>query len=151
MTLPELKARCVGSFQEAARVHRSSRYYAFEDLYQRILVAGLRCTIFVDGSFMTEKPHPDDVDVIVTVDADAAAELNPEQRQLMVDLNNPSFIKNVQIWAGTAYPLGHPFRGSAADFSSACEGFGLEHAKVWLKGYVVMMPGETDVGIRICR
>jgi hypothetical protein len=150
MTLPQIEARCVAVFDGAARQHRERIYYAFEDLYQRILIAGLPCTVYVDGSFLTEKPMPDDVDVIITVDADAIGGLSPAQKQLRVDFNNPSFIPNVQIWAGTAYPVGHPLRGSAADFSKACEGFGLEHAKVWLKGYCVMAPGETDVGIRIC-
>lgn len=151
MTMPQLEARCVTAFDGSAREHRALIYYAFEDLYQRILVSGLPCTVFVNGSFLTEKPHPDDIDVIITVDADAIPKLNAEQRQLRVDFNNASFIPKVQIWAGPAYPLGHPLRGSAADFSCACETFGLEHARVWLKGYCVMMPGETDVGIRICR
>ena len=151
MTLPQLEARCVIAFEGTARQHRAQIYYAFEDLYQRILVAALRCTVFVNGSFLTEKLMPSDIDVIITIDDDATKTLTPLQSHLSIDVNNPSFIPRVQIWYGTAYPLGHPLRGSVADFSCACEGFGLEHSKVWLKGYSVMMPGETDVGIRICR
>ena len=151
MRLSQIEAQCVTAFEGAARQHRALVYHAFEDLYQRILIAGLRCTVFVNGSFLTEKKIPDDVDVIVAIDDDATRTLSPEQRNLVVDLHNPSFIPKVQIWAGTAYPLGHPFRGSVADFSCACQMFGIEHSEIWLKGYVVMMPGETDVGIRICR
>ncbi len=71
LRLSDIEEFCVARFQEAARAYREKLFYSFEDFCQRLLVAHIPCDVVVDGSFLTEKPQPSDVDVKVYIDYDA--------------------------------------------------------------------------------
>lgn len=151
MTLSDVELLCVTPFQGSARSRRERLFYGLEELAQDILRVGLRCRAFVDGSFLTVKPEPDDIDVLVSIDDDVMQDLTTEQRILVDALNQLEYIVNIDTWAATSYPRGHQYFGTALDIGNAGDAYGLEHSRVWLKGIVVLRFGETDVGLRICR
>ncbi|UPJ45422.1 hypothetical protein IVB40_16045 [Bradyrhizobium sp. 40] len=58
-----------------------------EELAQELLRVKLSCIAFVDGSFLSEKLDPGDVDVLVNIDDDVMQNLLPEERILIDALN----------------------------------------------------------------
>lgn len=149
MTLQGIFDLCVVPFDAAARARRESLYHGLEQLVQSLLVAKIPCDVLVNGSFFTEKPEPDDVDVKVYIDVDAHAALTDEQLVALNSINDYDYIPGVDGSAWVSYPRGHPDFGSALDLRNASEDYGLEHSESWLKGYAALMLWETDVGIRI--
>lgn len=149
--LQDIEAMCVARFTDRARATRERLFYALEELCQDILRVGLRCTMFVDGSFLTIKPEPGDVDVLINIDSDVMQNLLPEQRILVDAINQTSYIGGIDGFVVEAYPRGHPYFGTALDIGNAGDAYGLEHGRLWLKGLAVLRFGETDVGLRICR
>lgn len=75
-TLDELKAG-FGSFQ--GNDQRPRLFARFERFLAEVRVAGLVRSILVDGSFVTSKPDPNDIDLILTVasDHDFSGDLSP--------------------------------------------------------------------------
>jgi hypothetical protein len=53
-----------------------------ENIVARINQSAILGTIWVDGSFVTEKLNPEDVDVLLTLDATTYRSLTPPQRTL---------------------------------------------------------------------
>src|SRR5438093_1101323 len=74
--MDELKAR-FGSFQTSDR--RPQLFAKFMALYSEAKVAGIVRAIIVDGSFVTAKPEPNDIDLVIVVapDHDLSADLSP--------------------------------------------------------------------------
>lgn len=152
VSLDDIEALCVGAFDGVARQHRSRFFYALESFVQALLVAKIRCDVFVDGSYFTAKPDPDDVDVIVTTEHGVYEGLSDAQKSVLDQVNgDPPLVPGVDAWAVVTYPRDHPYHGTALDGGNAGECYGLEHAQVWLKGYAVIRVWETDVRNRICR
>ncbi|MGJ5096504.1 DUF6932 family protein [Bradyrhizobium oligotrophicum] len=151
MTLSGIEALCVHPFTGQARKRREKLFYALDELVQELLRVKLPCTAFVDGSFLTEKPDPSDVDVLINIDEDVMKNLSVDQRILIDALNMEPYIAFIDSLAVTTYHRGHPYFGTALDVGNAGDAYGLEHAGVWLKGIAVLRFGETDVGLRICR
>lgn len=149
LSLQEIHDLCVGRFSGVARSHRERLYYSLEDFYQRLLVANITCDILVDGSFLTEKPEPEDVDIKVYIDVVAHDGLSDAQYILYSAITDGLNIPLIDSTSWVTYPLGHPDFGSALSPGNRGEDYGLEHSEKWLKGYVVMMLWETDVGVRI--
>ena len=145
LSLQEIETLCVHPFDGAARSCR-------EKLLQKLLVARIRCDAFIDGSFLTEKPTPDDVDVFVATEFGVFDSLSEEQHQLLDSINiEPRLVPLVDGWAVTTYPRDHERFGTVCDGGNPGEGFGIEHGQNWLKGYIVVRLWETDVRNRLCR
>jgi hypothetical protein len=150
LSLVDVEALCVHQFTGETRGRRETLFHGLEELIQRLLVANIRCDVFIDGSFLTEKPEPDDVDVIVSTEIYAFERLSENQMQALEAINQyDSGTIDSSSW--TTYPRGHDYFGAALDLGNAGEQYGIEHGRVWLKGYVVIRLWETDVGNRICR
>lgn len=148
--LSDIERLCVHQFEGNARSHREKLFYALEDFIQLLLVQKIRCDIFIDGSFLTAKKDPDDVDVIVSIEHEVFESLSEQQMQCIEKINYQP-VPSVDSFAGTTYPREHERHGTAADLGNAGEVYGLEHGQVWLKGYAVVRLWETDVRNRICR
>jgi len=149
MGLAHIEALCVTPYTGPARLRRERLFYALEGVVQDLLNAHIRCDVFADGSFFTEKPEPDDIDIIVSIEIDVFEGLD-EPQLLLIETLNTGQIALVDSIAVTTYPREHPYRGFGLDLESLIEGYGLEHAQVYLKGYAVLKLWETDVGNRIC-
>lgn len=151
VTLSDIECLCVSSFEGAARDHREQRFLGLEQLVQSLLGVKLPCQLIIDGSFFTQKPLPDDLDVVVSIDYDVSMALSEEQRQVIDLVNEENGFQHPDSTAFFNYPMDHECFGCAFDASLATEGYGIEHSKAWLKGYAVLRLMETDVGLRICR
>jgi hypothetical protein len=149
LSLPEIEALCVTPFAGAAADRRRSLFAAFEQFVGRLRNARIRCDLFIDGSFFTEKPDPGDVDVIVITDISVYEALSNPQRDVL-DAVNGQFVSGVDSFAVASYPREHPYFGTALDCGNAGDAYGLEHSQIWLKGYACIRLCETDVGNRIC-
>jgi hypothetical protein len=78
----EIKAR-FGSFQGSDR--RPQLFARLEGFVAEVRAAGLVRAILVDGSFVTDKPEPNDIDLVLIVDAghDFAADLPLHQYNVL--------------------------------------------------------------------
>jgi hypothetical protein len=148
MTLERVKDICLDRF--ASNIQRRNLYHALEQFIQAYLVAGLPCNIWIDGSFLTEKPDPSDVDVTVLIDADVT--LNNDQNNLIDRTNDNGFGPNVDAFAYQWLPKSHQdyFDEGLNPAITWHELYGVEHSRRWLKGIAVLKVRETHVGLRIC-
>lgn len=153
MSLAEIEPLCVQNFGRGAPSWegRQILFFALEDFVQTVLRAHIRCDLYIDGSFLTKKPHPDDVDVIVTIDHAIYVTLSEEQMQVLELINSDHFAPNVDATAWVSYSREHEHHKSALDGSQVIESYGIEHSREWLKGFVVVRLWESNVGHLICR
>jgi hypothetical protein len=81
-TLAELKSR-FGVFQTTDQ--RPRLFARLEGFLVEARATGLVCSILVDGSFVTSKPNPNDIDLVVVAAAalDLAADLLPGQYNVL--------------------------------------------------------------------
>lgn len=149
VTLWDLKRICVDPFERSAS--RAKLFWKLEEFVQRFLLAGIPCEMVINGSFLTEKVDPSDIDVAVNLDLDVADNLNDEQFALTNEVNSENFIDGIDSFVETVFPLGHPLHGAEGYDRPWSEEWGREHNGEYLKGVAVLRLGETDVGLRIRR
>jgi len=150
MTLGEIKAQFVDRYPDNKR--RRQIYDLLEQFVQMYLVSGISCEIWLDGSFLTEKESPDDLDVTVILDADVPNKLSEDQQRLIDDTTEGRVMSGVDSFAFTKRTRDDPFFGDEHldPVSSWGEQYGSECSEQWLKGFVVIKVRETNVGLRIC-
>lgn len=73
MTLPEIYELCVRRFEYRER--REGLFFALAAFVHRFREADIPREMFIDGSFLTKKQDPSDVDVAVELDHDVANSL----------------------------------------------------------------------------
>lgn len=151
MTLEEVERRFVSGFEGESRSQRDMLFRSFEEVYQSLLRVKLPCSICLDGSFITKKPKPDDVDIVVCIDSDVAGNLTEDQRIVVDTINLTRDFANIDGTVWSNFPREHELFGSGLDAYSAAEGYGKENGGQHLKGYVVLRLMETNVGLRINR
>lgn len=132
---------------------RNILYQKLEELIQDLLRRRIWCDLWVNGSFLTEKEDPNDMDATLMIDPDFSDALNSEQRDYLMnleegaigsaDLDTFVFIRKRR----DDPDYGDEFADPAATWH---EVYGLEHSKRWLKGFAIVKLGETHVGLRIC-
>ncbi|WP_156312054.1 DUF6932 family protein [Methylobacterium platani] len=151
MTLSALERICVLPF--AAPEMRRRLFQQLCIFVKCFDAAGIRCEMLINGSFLTSKPDPKDVDVAIILDPDVTELLTVEQ-ELLVDAVNDDmniFIDGVDGFVETVFPIGHSsFRADGNEMLWS-EQYGRQHDGAWLKGVAVLRLGETDVGLRIRR
>jgi hypothetical protein len=148
MSLWDIKRLCVDDF--ASSSHRKKLFLQLEEFVQRFLREDIPCEVWVDGSYMTKKPEPEDIDVAVKIDCDVADRLNASQRLLVDQANMEDYISHIDSYVFTAFDREHPLFGSDADEQDSWAlQWSREHSQVWLKGFAVLRLGETYVGLRV--
>ena len=151
MDTHEIRSRFVDQFDGAAFRRRSRLFSGLLSAVERIKSARLPCEVCIDGSFLTQKPEPDDIDIVVLVNDDVASSLSTDQHEIISLLNADHPFAGLDSCVFFTYPREHKLFGSALDHREAIEGYGLEHSGRHLKGFVILKVLETDVGLRICR
>jgi hypothetical protein len=84
--LTQLEATFLTPFEEKAR--RELLLIRFQALLDKFNETGLKAEIWIDGSFATQKPDPNDIDIIFFVDAIEANKLSPDLQAILEELNN---------------------------------------------------------------
>lgn len=145
-----LQDLCVAAFPQSKT--RPILFVLFQSFIDDINKLFLPCSVWVDGSFLTEKENPSDIDVWIILDLDVALNLTVDQRQFIDDVNDPTkkYNKVIDGYAFVCYPFGHTLYGSDLDERQGwAEHIGLQRDKQWCKGVAVLRIGETDVGLRL--
>lgn len=99
-------------------------------------------TLWIDGSFLTEKIDPDDIDFVLMVEADVLNALNYEQLEFVDSLAEQEFygepLKLHSFIAFTA-PNGHPMAKQASVLHARwVRDFGYSYHKKTPKGIVLL-------------
>jgi|SRR5215470_6790553 len=107
MTLVELRVMCVDAFPLSSR--REPIMRSLEGMCTAISLALLRTAVWVDGSFVTEKIEPDDVDVVVALNH-VNGNNTPDQLRVRERIERQEFTFPVRCdsYLLMEYPTGHP-------------------------------------------
>jgi len=87
LTLEEVKAKCVSAFPESRT--RRKLLADLELVVQRLKAFGVSGELWIDGSFVTAKLDPADLDFILVAEADQY-DSSPELRPLIDGLTEPT-------------------------------------------------------------
>ncbi len=91
MTMEQLKTLVVDRFPLSGK--RGELWNNFSVLLGKIRNLGLRGDVWVDGSFLTEKIDPGDVDFVIDFPNTVLNSLTSEQLELVIKLKNREFRK----------------------------------------------------------
>jgi hypothetical protein len=83
LSIEQLRALCVQAFPASGR--RARLMAGLEELTAALRKVGLRMEAWIDGSFLTRKFDPDDVDIVVRVQGNEMASLDDAATQRFVD------------------------------------------------------------------
>jgi hypothetical protein len=95
MSTEALMKLVVSGFPESRR--RPELWKNLLEIIEKIKTAGLTCEIWVDGSFLTSKLDPDDVDFVVDFPIEVQDSLSDEQAQLLEALSVRAFKKDKKL------------------------------------------------------
>jgi hypothetical protein len=107
MTIQELHQLAVAPFSKSNT--RADLWTNFLWLISELQAAGLKGRIWVDGSFVTEKIDPDDIDMIFEGSYDFLQALQPSASKLVQILSNQQFKLDKKLHTFVIYsaPMGH--------------------------------------------
>lgn len=91
MGVDDLKALVVDKFPSSQR--RGMLWNNFLKIANQLAALAIPCKIWIDGSFLTEKIDPDDVDFVVDLPVHIADSPNPAQRAFLNQLGSRAFCK----------------------------------------------------------
>ncbi len=148
MRLQDVHDRFVRDVRNEA--HREKLFLGLEELVQRLLRLKIPCELWIDGSFLTEKPYPDDIDVMVFIESSVNEKLDEAQDLELYNINIGYVPENVDAHVYTVYSIGHEHYGTPIDVGYEWgRGYGLENSEQWLKGIAVLRLMENNVGLRL--
>jgi hypothetical protein len=147
MTMARLRVLTVAGFPSSVR--RPTLFSELERLANDLSIANVVCELWIDGSFLTEKPEPDDIDLSFVAWVHHLETLSPQlQNALLADLNGG---KNYSPALDT-YFCARFLREDPRRVADSSTYWGAHWSKGWddhIKGYAVIKLGETDVGLRL--
>jgi hypothetical protein len=149
MSLDELRRRCVDAFPGSPT--RSQIFGALEGLATFLCSNTVRCEIWIDGSFITEKPDPEDADITVVVDVDVFEALNVAfQNQLQRQLDHKNYDPLLHNFLEIRFPRGDPRRHLWESAQSEwAKWWAVGEKTLFLRGMPIISLGESDVGHRL--
>jgi hypothetical protein len=131
LTLAELQADAVTPFLADAR--RALLFASFQQWLQKLQALHVQAILWVDGSFVTSKYGPDDIDCIMW-DPTTTAELTSQQWREVRELTDRNVVKarfGVDLYMEK--PTGHGRLHRQAYFRGL---FGFQHDEKTPKGFV---------------
>ena len=110
MSLSELQRRCVKPFAESAT--RERLFFSFATLLAYLETNAGACEVWVDGSFVTEKPNPEDIDLTIVLHGDELDRLARDNPTAAADLillaQDVRFRPDLHVFMVACRPMGHP-------------------------------------------
>ena len=145
MTVQQLKALCCDGFPTDAR--RQTLFQKFEEFIQEYLVSSIVCELWINGSFLTKKENPSDVDVTAIIEPDIFAALSPSQTALITRTGDGHYGPDVDAFAWPRLPLGHPDYDDELLHPALTwhEQYAIENSGEWLKGFAVIELRKRNV------
>jgi len=107
MSPAQLKAKVLDPFPLSTS--RKGLWKSFQWLLDALVAAKLKCHVWVDGSFLTEKMDPKDVDFVVDVPIDVLNNGSAAQVDLLKQLSAQDFRKTQKLHSFVMFtsPIGH--------------------------------------------
>lgn len=89
-TLEELRRCTVDDFPESRR--RPELFSALSVYLELLSNTGLKADVWIDGSYMSEKPEPEDIDMVVSFDPVSARAMPESARPVVMSLLDTNFV-----------------------------------------------------------
>lgn len=146
MSMSVLEHLTVKSFADQGR--RSDLFEEVERLHTELAALAMTCELWIDGSFLSEKIHPGDVDICVVVDSDHLNKVAEGNSSMLHIINGRHLFGEVlETFLVPTRPVGHPdYDSEFMHYWGGMWGKGYDDS---LKGYAIITMGETDVGLRL--
>jgi hypothetical protein len=107
MSLDQVKDMCVTNF--SLSITRARIMIGLEKLIKDLRSGSIVVEIWIDGSFMTEKVDPEDVDIVLPVYHDIYDSGTEHQRQILESIHgNLKVDLHCDSYLFFEYPEGHP-------------------------------------------
>lgn len=139
MSADDLKALVVDEFPLS--VCRSALWDNLVELLNLLVAADLACDIWIDGSFLTRKIDPEDVDLVVNIGASISDNPTQEQREIIEKIADAAFYcdKNLDSYVMVNAPVGHKDNSLSRDLHRQWENdFGYAYVSREPKGIAVV-------------
>ena len=139
-TLEELRKLCVHDINS---IQRHNLFAALHTLVTRLTRLEVACELWVDGSYLTEKFEPEDIDLCVVVHHAIYENLSSEAKLLLDDVANPEckYLGCLDAYVCVDYPADHPFR-AIDPVEEYAEQWSIEHNERHLKGFARVKVGH---------
>lgn len=135
-----------------ATEERRTAFNRFDEVVKLLTSERICCEVWLDGSFLTEKPDPKDTDVTVILEREVSEKIQEDQKDLLNRIENGILIEGLDSFLFVR--LKHDDNGYGDDELDPAyswgEQYGSQHDKQYLKGFVVLRLGENHVGLRLC-
>ena len=139
MSVDGLKKIAVDAF--ALSVRRPQLWVNFVALVDELKATHLTCELWIDGSFLTQKIEPDDVDFVVDVPVYLTETPTAPQRALLSKLGNLGFCKDQKLHTFIMFtaPLIHKLHAASVGLHEQWRrDFGFSYVKKVPKGIAVI-------------
>lgn len=148
MSMGDLHAICVGMFPASAG--RPILFAELQRLVADLQALHLTCELWIDGSFLTEKQEPSDIDLSFTSWAYDLDMIDPVLSNALLDHLNggKKYSPALDTYVGIRFHKDDP-RKPADNTLYWAEKWGIGWDD-YLKGYAIIKLGENDVGLRLC-
>lgn len=111
------------------------------------------CDVWVDGSFVTEKPDPDDIDLTILIPREVLDRLQVTDPVVVqgfaATIDQETFSPDLHVFVIVSRPRDHPDRPTLDEAAKYWAQWWSVTRENWVKGMAVLRLGETDVGLRI--
>jgi hypothetical protein len=148
MSVTDLRRICIETFP--ASKNRAPLLDALLVLLNDLASLAAPCTLWIDGSFLTEKPEPEDIDLSVCFDL-SVFERFPENLQQVLNerLNGKTYHPLLDTYLLVSATRDHPMSDIYRQVEEYWIGWWSVSRGNWLKGIADIRVGETDVGLRV--
>ena len=140
MAVPDLRALCVGGFPLSQS--REPIMIGVEKLFGMLVGGGIEGELWVDGSFLTEKVNPADVDVVLFADHALYDHGTANQQGMIDDMDMRRLDPEMRCdnYVSLDYPIGH-----------ACYPLGVSLRNYWKQQFGTDAAGDVEKGIAVVR
>ncbi|WP_420820904.1 DUF6932 family protein [Rhodosalinus halophilus] len=131
----ELSSRFARGFG-TSRIELNFRLHELLDALEEL---GVACQVWINGSYLCNKPDPNDVDVVIIVWHETYNALSEAALDFLDEIMQPHFhaLPGVDAFVCIEYPRGHELYEEDNPDQWA-DLFGIEHSGQWLKGFAVV-------------
>jgi hypothetical protein len=139
MTLIDLYVLCVNSQRFSDSMSRNRIMARLERAIQSLIANSIPGEVWVNGSFLTEKIDPEDVDVSIRVDGDFYDMATAQQRQILRWITEIADSEKIDGYLHLEWPVGHPHHA-----------IGVENYEYWKKQWGISRSGVAK-GIAVLK
>jgi hypothetical protein len=148
MTVEAVAKLCVVPFPgSVTRTILMGKLERFIDQLRRDVVV---CDLWIDGSFISEKIDPEDIDLTFVVHGDVYDQLTPDLQATIDAFEDGERLRpDLHVFSIVTRPMDHPGYAPVQSLVRNVAQWWCVARGGWIKGLPVIRLGETNVGLRI--